>query len=469
MKTILTLERMDKYGKRLEKQTQSSRSFLKNFIDELYLLHANIGGPIGSGTAYPNGFNVDLAHTDRMRLDGENLSVAAPGGGIGFNGKLGGQSWRSEIPGELIGIVLGSGSIAVTPLDKRLNQIYGNGTRAPDVAPSIIDSYNPQYTSLLTLNANAGQPNVVVANASGFTAGEGVHISDSLHDEWHNILYISGNTLVLDVNLSQNYLVANVAQVYNGDNDGSSANGNNWLGQGFVPSTTHRITSVSIKIYRNGTPGDLTVRIRGSDPYPSYPSRNSINDLTSGTIPQASIPVGASNAAYVSCSLPPADLYAGRKYFIVINCTGSEVIWRRKTNSPLYMKAFTGEPDYWGRRSTWDCVSHSSSDAGVSWNYSGVQIFMFTESGQSLGEFRIGGMEVAPLVVANPNASFSVRRLFANNCGSSLIVSEVGLHTIGGTDVIRNPHLASRDVLSPVITVNDSELLAVTFTPQITV
>ena len=133
------------------------------------------------------------------------------------------------------------------------------------------------------------------------------------------------------------------------------------------------------------------------------------------------------------------------------------------------MKAFTGEPDYWVGRSTWDCVWHNSGDAGVSWNYSVGQMLMFTESGQSLGEFVIGGMEVAPLVIANPNASFSLRRLFANNCGTSLIVSEVGLHTIGGTDVIRNPHLASRDVLSPVITVNDSELLAVTFTPQITV
>lgn len=53
-----------------------------------------------------------------------------------------------------------------------------------------------------------------------------------------------------------------------------------WMAQTFTATSTHTITSVRLKLYREGTPGDITLSIRATDSngLPSGP------DLASGSL-----------------------------------------------------------------------------------------------------------------------------------------------------------------------------------------
>ena len=87
-------------------------------------------------------------------------------------------------------------------------------------------------------------------------------------------------------------------------------------------------------------------------------------------------------------------------------------------------------------------------------------------------------MKYLTLAVANPNASFSVRRLFTNNSGGLINVAECGMYMAGyqivnaynnGNQGQVYSFCVAHDVISPAIALGNGQVLQVTYTPQITV
>ena len=90
--------------------------------------------------------------------------------------------------------------------------------------------------------------------------------------------------------------------------------------------------------------------------------------------------------------------------------------------------------------------------------------------GEGAGQMLYGGCELFALTFANPNGSFVIRRYFTNESGGGITVSEVGIHSPAraGAGNLSYLFCIARDLTGGVL-VNDTELLEVTYTAQITV
>lgn len=245
------------------------------------------------------------------------------------------------------------------------------------------------------------------------------------------------------------------------------------LAQPFVPTHDFDLTSVFIKIFKAGAPGNVTVRIRGSyyaGGGAKNPSGNFTTDLGSGTILEAAIP-GASPGAQTECVMAtPIPVYAGRMYWICVEAVGASagntVSWRRDDtlstnyNCPMFAN---------GQYSQSIVASSGDSGATYSTTYSNAPSFLFQVMGQSRGEFEIGACEVGGLTIADPNGSFWIRRRFSNNCGDAISIAEVGLGITVTANSMQHVILAARDVVGPAVNVLDGEILEVTYTPSIVV
>jgi hypothetical protein len=93
--------------------------------------------------------------------------------------------------------------------------------------------------------------------------------------------------------------------------------------------------------------------------------------------------------------------------------------------------------------------------------------------GGGVGQLEIGGCEFMNLVIANPNASFDIRRFFTNRAGGSLTINECGIYALcaanGSAGGFVWPFCIARDLVTPGITVNNGEILRVIYNLQITV
>lgn len=117
------------------------------------------------------------------------------------------------------------------------------------------------------------------------------------------------------------------------DDDSAQMQGANWKAQTFTPAVSHIIKSVSLKIYKVGSPGTLTVSIRGVDG-DGFPTGS---DLVSGTLNADNITTSTNGDFYeISFSTAPL-LTASTKYAIVGRCTGGDasnrVQWKIDTAS----------------------------------------------------------------------------------------------------------------------------------------
>jgi hypothetical protein len=83
-------------------------------------------------------------------------------------------------------------------------------------------------------------------------------------------------------------------------------------------------------------------------------------------------------------------------------------------------------------------------------------------------EIEYGGCELINLTFSDPNGEFTIRRYFTNNSGVSITVESVGIQAGGGTSSDGWAFLIARD-LTGGIAVADTEILRVTYVPQITV
>ena len=91
--------------------------------------------------------------------------------------------------------------------------------------------------------------------------------------------------------------------------------------------------------------------------------------------------------------------------------------------------------------------------------------------GRAAGQLEYGGCELVGITFANPNGQFTIRRYFTNNSGGSITVNEVGIHAVG-TDYDNKyawAFLIARDIVAGGVAVANTEILRVTYVPQITV
>ena len=419
----IKIDRFDKNWNHLEHREQWSRSFTKGLLDLLYTAHsqATVAVPYVATDIDLCSRSIDIdqpsGNADYSRGGGSPLQIGAPGGDAGVNvwpSNIGqyGNGVQCVIPGHCLGIVVGAGNTAATPTDRRLAQMIGHGVRPPDAGDVIFDSY-----------------------AAGEDAGT---VMDNIND---------------------------------------------WCAQGFIPKTTHRIYSVRVKISKAGAPGNLTVGIKGSDFVQGSGGDTSFNwsnpttalcpDIVSGTIVEADIP-GA--AALTSCVFAtPIDVIAGRRYFITLRAlgasAGNSVTWRFDTGGAT----FEHNPS-WTSANTGLTFKSISTNGGATYGIVEGSCYMFEDIGRSVGELQYGGCNVENLVIANPNASFDIKRFFTNHTGGNITVQEAGIMAAakrGGTvaakyNTAASPFLIARDVFAGVV-IADTEILLVTYTPTITV
>jgi len=139
----LILERFSKGGKLLERRERPSRSFLFQFIELLYLAHAQIQGGAPYSMTDISGAACDVdsqSFGGSTRQSKANLKVGAPPGSSGMllnNGYLGGGAAvnvnQLTIEGERIGIVVGTGVGAVIPADIALGTRIAHGDGAGEM------------------------------------------------------------------------------------------------------------------------------------------------------------------------------------------------------------------------------------------------------------------------------------------------------------------------------------------------
>ncbi len=139
-----------------------------------------------------------------------------------------------------------------------------------------------------------------------------------------------------------------------------------WGAQTFTASANYAIHSVKLKLYKIGSPGNITIHIQGVDGS-DLPDNT---DLAAGTYDGDSL--GAATGAWVEIILTsPANLTSGTKYAIVIKALSGDsnntLCWRRDISSPSY----TNGSDKW------------TIDAGVTWNDTTNYDLMFETYGRA--------------------------------------------------------------------------------------
>ncbi|MDD4985697.1 MAG: hypothetical protein PHQ43_07905 [Dehalococcoidales bacterium] len=244
-----------------------------------------------------------------------------------------------------------------------------------------------------------------------------------------------------------------------------------WKAQQFIPQTDHQCRSVDLKLYKVGAPpNDLTVEIRGYK-FNAAGGNMGPSDVVLATGTVAAAGLGAAPGAVVNCAFgTPVDLYAGHRYYIVARtvggAAGNSYGWRYDSTGFAYRAGWIQADGY--------SNFHLSPNSGATWTTTSQRCRYFTEYGRSQGEFEHGGTEVTNLVIANPNASFDIRKFFTNNSGGAITVNEVGIQSLGCCHVSAlgghiYPVLIAHDVVAPGIAVANTEIILVTYTPSITV
>ena len=163
-------------------------------------------------------------------------------------------------------------------------------------------------------------------------------------------------------------------EYYNtGDIGTVSVDGADWKAQTFTPSALHRITSVKLLLYREGSPGTFTIGIRATDGsgHPTGP------DLCSGSIDGDALTTNSAGEWKEIHFGSGCNLLASTKYAIVARAVDGDglncVHWRHDWPSPTYAG---GNYEY-------------SDDSGSSWTSNTDVDLMFEDWGVSEGPLPI--------------------------------------------------------------------------------
>jgi hypothetical protein len=161
-----------------------------------------------------------------------------------------------------------------------------------------------------------------------------------------------------------------------------------WASQTFTPSVAHTITSVKLKLYRQGSPGIMTVSIRATDAS-GHPTGA---DLCSGTIDGSAITTDSAGAWYEITLGSGYALSANTKYAIVCRApngvnANNAVRWRGDSTSPTY----AGGCREYSNNSGTSWTSHTSEDLMFEeWGTSGEPNISVSPSSYDFGTLGVG-------------------------------------------------------------------------------
>ena len=141
----------------------------------------------------------------------------------------------------------------------------------------------------------------------------------------------------------------------------------NWYGQIFTPSTTHTITSIKLKLARNGLPHDLTVSIREANE--GVPNGD---DLCVGTIDGDTLTENETGDWYEITFEDGAVLESGVQYAIICRALEAD------GDNQVYLFYDGSEATYGDGTAVW------STNYGASWIIAETDDIMFEEWGYSV-------------------------------------------------------------------------------------
>lgn len=252
------------------------------------------------------------------------------------------------------------------------------------------------------------------------------------------------------------------------DGDVNSQTTNSAVGAIYVPKRTILVTRIDMKCWRTGNPGNVTMRVGGVKNSAVNQVSSESTTIGESDVVNANLWGNATPGAVVTFTFStPVLMLAGLPYFCYIypsqSGAGQYVNIRYKNlgvaqNGPI--KTFVNAAAHPGALSITD-YHHVYFDI---WGTIGA-------------EMEWGGTDFYGFTIADPNASFSLSRLFRNNSGESIEVNECGLvvpvmryFTVTENYAFNSfMVLAARDVIAPHIDVADGENIEVIYTPSITV
>lgn len=132
-----------------------------------------------------------------------------------------------------------------------------------------------------------------------------------------------------------------------------------WQAQTFTASSSYSIGSVTLKLWRSGNPGTLTVSIRATTGGATAVPTGS--DLASGTLDVSAVPTTAGSAAWSTITFSAATaLVSGTIYAIIIRVSGAGFLYLRDDTGSGYSSGRRGYSTNSG--STWINGNFSSTD-----------------------------------------------------------------------------------------------------------
>jgi hypothetical protein len=193
---------------------------------------------------------------------------------------------------------------------------------------------------------------------------------------WRTLVLLVSFGLAITLAMGTPALVAgsSIYEHYNtGDNGYAGIFGSLWPAQTFTPSAAHTITSVKLKLFRNGLPGTVTVSKRATSG-----GQPTGGDLCSGTTNGDTLTTSTSGEWREITLGGGYGLSAGTQYAIVARATGGDtsnmVIWLMDATAPTYGGGM------------W----LYSLDSGSSWTSAAGYDLMFEEWGDPPGAGAVG-------------------------------------------------------------------------------
>ena len=162
---------------------------------------------------------------------------------------------------------------------------------------------------------------------------------------------------------------------------------NYWLCQTFTPQSSHKITSLKLKLCRVGSPGTGTVSVRATDAN----GKPTGNDLCSGSIDGGNLPT---DPTLLGFSLGGGtNLQAGTKYAI---------LWRFPSgNSGNYARTRRMYPGAYAGG-----TAVTSNDSGATWEVVTDWDFVFQDWGEPLMQYVLPDGIAQPVAVGSPIVYF---------------------------------------------------------------
>jgi hypothetical protein len=258
-----------------------------------------------------------------------------------------------------------------------------------------------------------------------------------------------------------------------GDTNSVACFSTSWSGIQFIVQQPFRLTNVQFKLYRTGAPGNATVTLAGThqlgdsdgNPKPEV----SANSIATSVVDLSGLTT-VSPGVMVNFPFAGIELIPGVVYTLYLKTQGATAA--NCANMRYQVTVPTAYTSFWGLVTT--------TNSGSAWSPSPSNWVIAELDGTNLVDVQHGGCEIRDIVVADPNAQFTISRLFYNSSGAPATIQECGIYaavtrcinvaSAGSstwTDVW--PVCIARDVVSPAIVLASGQVLQISYIPAITV